>query len=220
MPQPRSRAKIIDAFAAVAAERAWPEVTLHAVADRAGVTLAQLRAGFDGRFDLLADFVRRIDEAVLSRIEEDLIEEGPREQLFDILFSRIEALAPHRSAIRNIADGARRDPCLALALNRIERAAMAWMLAGAGISAAGPKGAARSQGLTLLWARVLRVWLRDDDPDLGRTMSELDRCLRRAEQAAIRVERVCGMVRCFKGERRAQSAPVADAADLAEGHPS
>ena len=77
---------------ALAAERPWDEVTLAAIAERAGVTLAALRAAYDGRLAMLADFTRRIDERVLAAVDPDMAGEAPRERLFDVLFSRFEAL--------------------------------------------------------------------------------------------------------------------------------
>ncbi|HEX2257777.1 MAG TPA: TetR/AcrR family transcriptional regulator, partial [Afifellaceae bacterium] len=47
----------------------------------------------------------------------------------------------------------------------------------------------RAQGLALVWARVMRVWLDDDDPGLARTMAALDRRLREAERNFIRISR-------------------------------
>ena len=40
----------------------------------------------------------------------------------------------------------------------------------------------RAQGLALVWARVMRVWLDDEDPGLARTMAALDKRLREAER--------------------------------------
>ena len=53
------------------------------------------------------------------------------------------------------------------------------MLTAAGISAAGPTGLLRAQGLALLFARVLRVFVNDDDEAHARTMAALDRELDR-----------------------------------------
>src|SRR5690606_28934321 len=52
-----------------------------------------------------------------------------------------------------------------------------WMLTAAGIKTNGPKGMIRAQGLALMFAQVLTVWLDDDDPGLDRTMAALDRGL-------------------------------------------
>ena len=220
MVQPKTRSKIVDALMALAAERPWDEVTLEAIAERADVTLAALRAAFAGRLDMVGDFTRRIDERVLESIDPDMKGEGPRERLFDVLFSRFEHLDPHKQAIRNLGKAARRDPLLALELNRIVVVSMAWMLAAAGISATGSRGAFRAQGLALVWARAMRVWLRDDDPGRARTMAALDKQLRRAERAVIRLNR---LERCISPRRRNRGNPERRPdmeGDIAEGHPS
>jgi len=219
MIQPKTRNRIIDAMMALAAERPWYEVTLEALAERAGVTLAGLRAAYTSRFEVLGDFVRRTDERVLSGIDPDMAGEAAREKLFDVLFSRLEALGPHKQAVRNIGEAARCNPLMILELNRIVTGSMAWMLTAAGIAATGTIGAVRAQGLALVWARVLRVWLDDDDPGLARTMAELDKRLRRAERTIIGLERLS---RIARGSRASRPPPRkrSDESDLAEGHPS
>ncbi|HEX2256843.1 MAG TPA: TetR/AcrR family transcriptional regulator, partial [Afifellaceae bacterium] len=182
MATDKTRKQIIDALMALAAERDWEGIGLEAVAARASVSLVRLRQAYDGRLDILADLARRTDQTVLAGLDPDMAEEAPRERLFDVLFARFEALLPYRPGLRGLAGGARRDPFLALALNRIAVTSMAWMLTAAGIPATGAVGAARAQGLALVWARVMRVWLDDDDPGLARTMAALDRRLREAER--------------------------------------
>jgi AcrR family transcriptional regulator len=219
MVQAKTRNRIVDALLALAAERCWEKVTLEALAERAGVTLVVLRAAYASRFEVLGDFVRRLDERALSELDPDLADEAPRERLFDVLFSRLEALAPYKQAIRNIGEGIRRDPLMALELNRIVTGSMAWMLTAAGVSATGSKGVLRAQGLALVWARVLRVWLDDDDPGLARTMAELDKRLRQAERAVIRLDRLAQIV-CRSRRPRPGSQKASDESDVAEGHPS
>ena len=219
--QPEVRDSVLDAFMALLAERPWSEVTLEAVAERSGRGLSELRAGFDGRIDILREFTRRTDETVLAGIDPQMAGEGARERLFDILFSRIEALGPHKRALGRLFDAAWRDPVLALELNRIATISMSWMLTAAGVRTTGRMGALRSQGLALVWSRVLRVWLNDDDPTLPRTMAELDVQLRRSERAVIRIERFCRTLRPRRDESRPDpTPPPAAAGDVAEAHPS
>lgn len=221
MAQAKPRDRIIDAVLQLAEEHRWEAVSLEAIAARAGVTLAALRAGYDSRTAILADFVKRTDERVLSAADPELAKEALRERLFDVLFTRIETLRPHKKALRSIGAAARRDPLFALELNGIETRAMGWMLTASGISATGPRGVVRAQGLTLVWAKVMRTWFDDDDPGLARTMADLDKRLRQAERSVLRIERlrafICGCCRRERGERR-ERAP--GDADLAEGHPS
>ena len=198
----KTRNAIIDALLALAAEHRWEAISLEDMAARAGVSLAQLRNAYDERLAVIADFARRTDQAVLAGIDPDMAGEPARERLFDVLFARIEALAAHRETIRNLGAAVRRDPLLALELNRIVAVSMGWMLTGAGISATGPGGLFRAQGLAVVWARVLRTWLDDDDPGLARTMAELDRRLREAERIILGLERLAGLIPGPFGRRR------------------
>jgi AcrR family transcriptional regulator len=214
-----NREKIVAALLGLAAESPFDKVTLAALAERAGVGLAEIRKSYDGRLAVLADYIGQVDERVLAGIDPALAGEGPRERLFDILFARLEAHAPHKAAIKSILRAARRDPLLSLALNGIVTRSMAWMLAGAGISSTGRRGLFRAQGLALVWARVMRVWLTDDDPGLARTMAALDKRLREAERMVIRLQR---LERCLPRRHRSErrySEPRPDG-DIAEGHPT
>jgi AcrR family transcriptional regulator len=219
VPKPKSRDKVVEALLALAAEHPFDAVTLPMLAERAGVTLAALRESYDGRVAVLAGYIRQVDERVLAGVDPALAEESPRERLFDVLFSRFEAHAPHKQAIRSILRAARRDPLLALELNRIVTISMGWMLAAAGISSSGGRGLFRAQGLALVWARVMRVWLDDEDAGLARTMAALDKRLREAERVVMQLECLEKIVR-----RRGRSAKpprnVDVDTDLAEGHPT
>ena len=66
-----------------------------------------------------------------------------------------------------------------------------WMLTAADIGATGPKGMLRAQGLALLYSRVLRVWINDEDPGLARTMAALDRELGRGQRWSGMLDEAC-----------------------------
>ncbi|WP_051631117.1 TetR family transcriptional regulator [Afifella pfennigii] len=194
MATAKTREKIVNAALTLAAERDWERVSLSDIAEQAGVTLTQLREAYDGRIDILADFMRRTDRTVLSGIDPEMAEESLRERLFDILFARLEALEPHKGAIAGLGRAARRDPLFAAELNRLLVTSMAWMLNAAGINASGPAGLVRAQGLAFIFARVLRTWLKDDDPGHARTMAALDKELRAGERTVMRIDRLASLL--------------------------
>ncbi len=199
MATQKTRDKIVNATMSLLAERDWHDVTLDAIAETAGVGLSQLRDAYDGRVAILADLARRIDRQVLDNLDADLTDEPVRERLFDVLFSRFEALEGYRPALRRLARAVIGDPLLALELNRIVTASMGWMLTAAGVGQSGPGGAMRAQALAIVWGQVMRVWLDDEDPGHARTMAELDKRLRRAERSMLRFER---LKRLLPGRRR------------------
>ena len=186
---PASRDKIIEAFLALLAEKPFEKIGIAAVAARADVSLADLRAEFGSTFDMLSGFVRETDRKVLANPDKDIEESTPRDRLFDVLMRRFEALAPHRGALRSLARSARRDPALALGLNKLAVRSHQWMLAAAGIETAGLLGGMRAQTLAILYAKAMRTFIDDEDPGLARTMAALDRELSTAERLAHFTER-------------------------------
>jgi AcrR family transcriptional regulator len=185
------REKIIAAFLALLAEKRFETIGLADVAARAGVALAQLRGEFPSTLAILAAYIKATDRAVLAEDMSDMVEEPERERLFDVLMRRLEVLAPHREAVRSLLRSARRDPPLALALNGLAVRSQQWMLSAAGIGASGPGGIVRAQGLAMLFASVLRIWIHDEDPGLARTMAALDRALARGQRFVGFLDDLC-----------------------------
>jgi AcrR family transcriptional regulator len=176
------RERIIAAFMALLAEQPIERIDLAEIAKRAEVSLADLRGEFSTTLAILAAHMKEIDRAVLRGGAGDMAQEPARERLFDVLMRRLETHAPHREAVRSLLRSATRNPPLALALNGLAVQSQQWMLAAADISASGPKGMVRAQGLALLYASVLRTWLDDTDPGLARTMAALDSALARGQR--------------------------------------
>ena len=180
-PAPRSdkpaRERIIDAFMALLAEKPIEEISFTEIAAHAGVSLSDLRDTFGSTVAILAAQVKATDRAVLAGRDAELADEPPRERLFEVLMRRLEVLAPHKAAVRSLLRSTGRNPGLAFALNGLAVRSQQWMLTAADIDAGGPRGMLRAQGLALLFAQVLRTWVKDDDPGLARTMAALDRAL-------------------------------------------
>lgn len=173
--------KAVDALIGLLAEREWRDVSLPDIAAKAKMSLAELRGVFPSKGAVLAGFVRRIDQAVLAAAAET-DGQPARERLFDVVMRRFEALKPYKPAIRSARRGLLSDPLAASAWNGIEVTSAQWMLAAAGIRESGPYAALKAQGLALIFANVLTTFLDDSDPDLTKTMRELDKQLRRAER--------------------------------------
>ena len=189
------RQATIDALLTLSAERAWKDIGLDDIAEKAGLKLSQLRGLFPSKGAILAAYARQVDQAVLDGIDAGMSEEPARERLFDVLMRRIDVLAPHKAAIENISKAFALDPLSLSAWNRVVTNSMQWMLVAADIGAEGPLGAMRAQGLALAWSRIIKVWLKDDDEGLAPTMKEVDRQLRSGERW---MERADDLLQIFK----------------------
>ena len=173
------------------AEQPIEEIGWAEIAGRAGVSLAELRNLFGAKLAILAAFQKEIDRQVLAGIDADMAQEPPRERLFDVLMRRIDVLSPHKAAVRSLIRSAGRNPGLAVALNGFAVRSQQWMLTAADISASGPRGMVRAQGLALLFASVLRTWVDDEDEGLARTLAALDRALARGQRWTNMLDDLC-----------------------------
>jgi len=209
------RDKAIDALIGLLAEHRFEDVGLAEVAGRAGLKLSQLRAEFGSTLAILAGHIKEIDRAVLAGGDGDMSEEPARERLFDVLMRRLEALAPYKEAVRSVMRSARCNPGLAFALNAMAFRSQRWMLEAAGISASGPRGALHAQGAALMFARVLAVWVDDEEPGLDRTMAALDRGLASAARWAGFLDDLCAIPCALRGPRRRRRARDEEEAEAA-----
>src|SRR5262249_57583594 len=90
-----------------------------------------------------------------------------------------------------------------VALKNLAVRSQQWMLTAADIDAAGPRGMVRAQGLAILFARVLRTFVHDEDEGHARTMAALDRELGRGARWVGLLEDLCRFVpRCRPRRRR------------------
>jgi AcrR family transcriptional regulator len=201
-PAGSDRQRIIAAFMDLLSEKQIEDIGMAEIGKNAGVSLAALREEFPSTLAIFAAHVKSIDLKVLEGGDDDMTDEPPRERLFDVLMRRIEALAPHKQAVRSLMRSAMCNPPLALALNGLAVRSQQWMLTAADIDASGPRGMLRAQGLALLFARVMRTFVRDDDEGHARTMAALDRELGRGARWAGLLDDLCRFAPRFRRRRR------------------
>jgi len=189
-PKGDPRPRLVEALMQLCGERRFEEISIRDVAARANVSLADFRDAFPSKAAILGSFNRMIDRAVLDQDFSEMATETPRERLFDALMRRLEVMTPYRAGLREIVAWVKRDPLSASQLNRAIVNSMRFMLEAAGVDNEGPAAALKLQGLTLGWARLVEVWLDDEDPGLSLTMAALDRELTLGEKLAHGVDRL------------------------------
>jgi len=210
------KGRIIAAALRLAGERPWADVTLTDIAKAAEVNLNDVRREFNSKAEIVAAFVRAVDDEVLARAPKRAAGQSPRDALFDVVMSRFDVMAPYRAALSSIAATLTLDPVLLRALAQ----SPAWMLRAVDIRAEGLDGQLRATGLGAVYGSVFRTWLNDDDPGLARTMAALDRRLRRGEETLNAIEgfakRVCDVTEgfrkaCARGSKRGETKPAPEA---------
>ena len=202
------KGRIIAAALRLAGERPWRDVTLTDIAKAADVNLNEVRRDFNSKAEILAAFVRAVDDEVLARAPKRAAGQSPRDAIFDVVMSRFDVLAPYKPALNSIAATWTFDPVLMRALSQSQ----AWMLRAADIQADGLDGQLRATGLGAVYGSVFRTWLKDDDPGLARTMAALDRRLRRGEEMLCSIDvlakKVCDVAEGFRNACKRGRAPA------------
>jgi len=185
------RSKAVRAALALAEERGWRDTTLADIAQEAGFGLADLRAEFTSKNDILRVFQAKVDEEVLAKAKAVGEGQSPRDRLFDLIMTRFDVLAPYKGALKRIAAYFSCRPGEAASLACSTLASQYWMLAGAGAKLDGAGAALRVGGLAAIYAKVFEVWLDDDSPSLDKTMAALDKRLAKGERWLNRTETAC-----------------------------
>ncbi|WP_300302936.1 TetR/AcrR family transcriptional regulator [Ferrovibrio sp.] len=174
----------VDVMLALVTEHGWRSVTLAQIAEAGGLSLGALYQKYTSKADMLAEFAHRIDAAMLAAVGEVPQDNGgedvavAKDRLFEAIMARLDALTPHKAAIRVLMRELPTDPpALACFLYGGLRRGLDWTLASAGLDRPGFAGLLRRKVLGAIYLDTLRVWLRDELPDLATTMAHLDKRL-------------------------------------------
>jgi AcrR family transcriptional regulator len=188
MSTPDLRSVFAEACLALAAERGWRGVTLFDIAERAGVSLAALYPLTPADAFDAAD--EHFDRAAAAEAERPDASALARDRVFEAAMARFEAMERSRAGVLALDAALERDPLSqGAAYARATRSAR-WLLALAGEGAEGIANAARVQALAIALTQARAAWRSDEDSDFARTMSSLDKSLRRAESFFEQVGRV------------------------------
>lgn len=174
------RDRILDmAVATAATDGGWYDLRLHIVAQRLGVPLEAVLARFRDA-DAIADawFARAL-RAMLREPEPGFLSLPPSTRVQTVLMRWFDAQSAHRQAVGSMI-GAKLHPShphhwvpMIFSLSRL----IHWVLEAAQLDARGLPRQAEEVGLTLLFVRVLRLWLNDASPDQQRSRDFLRRNL-------------------------------------------
>ena len=179
---PSERDRIIDAAFALVPTEGWRDLSLAAIATAADLPILQVYRVFRSKQAVFCGLLRRIDEIVLAEPPAAEPGERPRDRLFDLLMRRFDALQPYKPALEVLRRELPSDPVTGLCAGVSLLRSMRWMLEAADIPTAGLRGAIAVRLASAAYLSAMRIWQRDDSPDLARTMAALDARLRRVER--------------------------------------
>ena len=181
---------LVLAFEIIAAT-GWCGFTFTELAERSNLSMTDVRKSFSGRAALLDALNQRLDQAMLAVDSDDMEGLPPKDRVFELMMSRLEAMAPMRAGLCRLIEDVRFDPGLiAMTACRLDRS-LAWLQDAAGLSHGhGPsplkdfRRRLQRRLLGAVYLQALNVWSSDESPDLAKTMASLDKQLRRIESLA------------------------------------
>jgi len=172
--------KGVDAALKLAAENPWAELTLAEIAAEAGLELSEFHDVAD-KADIAAAIEGVLDKAM--SVEGADMEDTPRERLFDVIMLRFEEMETHRGALLSLQHYRERNPRRLAKLGRARMKTARWALACAGLDGQSDVPmSVRAAGLAWTLSRTERAWRKEESADFSRTMAELDKQLRAAEE--------------------------------------
>ncbi|MFT8542217.1 TetR family transcriptional regulator [Acetobacter sp.] len=168
---------LVSAALTLAQDRGWNSVTVLAAAREAGLPLPEARQRFPLKASILLRLGRMADDVALA---DDMLCGTARERLFDLLMRRLDVFQQYRGGLQSVLRTLPMDPVLTLLLGGATVESMRWMADAAGINTNGVSGFVHVNMLVAVWTHTLRVWEKDESPDMGSTMAALDQALDKA----------------------------------------
>ena len=176
----RQRDAVLDAALALAAERRWSEIHLYDVADRTGLSLAEIGRLFPDKDAVGNRLFARAGSAMLALRDEAGFRALPaRERIHRAITAWFGVLAPHRATARDILlyklapSHLHHQAALVVALSRTVQ----WIREAALLPATARGRRREETWLTLLFAATLLFWFADASPGQERTYDFLRRRL-------------------------------------------
>ena len=185
-----SRRMILASALELGEQRGWDGVHLHEVAQRAGVTLAELLCHFEHKDALAEAWFDRADAAMLALPQTaGWLTLSPRERLDRAIFAWLDELAPHRrltGAMLRYKFQPEHLHLQAQGVVRISRTVQS-MREAARLPEVGWRRELGEAALTTIYLSTFARWLADGSPGASATHAFLDGLLSVAERAALKI---------------------------------
>lgn len=162
--------------------------SLEQLADELNVDPGLLAPMLNDAASLAAAFGRFVDQSVAKDVDSGASGEQPaHDRLFEVLMARFDVLQEYRGGVITLAKQARRHPAVFGELASALPKSMERMLDLAGLLTDRPRRGLQVTGLTALWLRCARTWMKDEAEDMPKTMAALDKSLKDAGSIARRL---------------------------------
>ncbi|MEZ0226563.1 MAG: hypothetical protein ACAH83_18545 [Alphaproteobacteria bacterium] len=166
---------IAEAALSLAGKTGWDRLTFKDIAKKAKVSIKDVEAQFSDTWDILKWVLKRLESDTRDGVERHLGRDW-RDNLAEILMTRFELAQAHRDAFASLGKSFARHPEAAPRFVRGFYKTLDGMLRLSGVSKKLCQPVCVA-ALGAVYLSLVDVWMKDETPDLSKTMAAIDRRL-------------------------------------------
>ena len=175
---------ILDKIFSNIARDGWTKFSLLQFSKTQKISIQDLKTFFRNKDHILERFSKMIDYKVESNIDvEEMKSTSNKDNLFELIMLRLEAMQTYKVALRNILSSAKEQPIILKKLSKNIINSLDFYLELSSYYDDTPVDFLKKNVIFFIYSLTFRVWLNDESDDLSKTMAELDKFLSMADKA-------------------------------------
>ena len=175
---------ILDKIFSNIARDGWTKFSLLQFSKTQKISIQDLKTFFRNKDHILERFSKMIDHKVESNIDiEEMKSTSNKDNLFELIMLRLEAMQTYKVALRNILSSAKEQPIILKKLSKNIINSLDFYLELSSYYDDTPVDFLKKNAIFFIYSLTFRVWLNDESDDLSKTMAELDNFLSMADKA-------------------------------------
>ena len=175
---------ILDKIFSNIARDGWTKFSLLQFSKTQKISIQDLKTFFRNKDHILERFSKMIDHKVESNIDvEEMKSTSNKDNLFELIMLRLEAMQTYKVALRNILSSAKEQPIILKKLSKNIINSLDFYLELSSYYDNTPVDFLKKNAIFFIYSLTFRVWLNDESDDLSKTMAELDKFLSMADKA-------------------------------------
>ena len=179
---------ILDKVFSEIAEKGWKNFSLLKFSKSQKIPAQDLKFFFRSKNEVLDKFTKMIDYKVEHNIDvEEMKSTSKKDNLFELIMLRLEAMQSYKVALKNILSGAKEKPIILKRLSKNIINSLDFYLELSSYYDDTFVDFLKKNAIFLIYSLTFRVWLNDESDDLSKTMAELDKLLSMADKANKRI---------------------------------
>ena len=166
---------IVSATFQLIERKGWIHLSLLDIAQDLGITLADLHTLYPSKAEIMKALIHSIEQKTLKHIDPAIAHYTEQERFFEVLMARFEVARAHKKAIGILYQELSSNPTFLVDMVPLGLSSMTWLLEATGFHPTGILGFLQTKLFSILYLRLVYVWLKDETPDMAPTMAEVNK---------------------------------------------